>query len=104
MLRGFGLKVGATTAKSFESRVRELAAGHPTLELITQALLSARSTLAAEFATLGFAGPLDGADRPQGAAVDVDAGVGAIVALTYSAAIDDPGRFRSFKRAARTSA
>src|SRR2546426_4168209 len=39
VLRGFGLKVGATTPKTFEGRVRELAAGHPTLELVTQALL-----------------------------------------------------------------
>src|SRR6266852_6088833 len=40
MLRGFGLKVGATTPKSFEGRVRELAEGHPTLELVAQALLT----------------------------------------------------------------
>jgi len=99
VLRGFGLKVGATTSKSFESRVRELAAGHPTLELITQALLSARSTLAAEFAAL---------DRKVRSMARTDGkarllmsmpGVGAIVALTYSAAIDDPGRFRSSKAA-----
>ncbi len=31
MLRGFGLKMGATMPKTFEGRVRELAAGHPTL-------------------------------------------------------------------------
>jgi transposase len=99
VLRGFGLKVGATTSKSFESRVRELAAGHPTLELVTQALLSARSTLAAEFAAL---------DRKVRSMARTDhkarllmstPGVGAIVALTYSAAIDDPGRFRSSKAA-----
>ena len=41
VLRGFGLKVGDTTSKFFEGRVRELAADHPTLELITTALLSA---------------------------------------------------------------
>src|SRR6201997_4677263 len=29
VLRGFGLKVGATTAKSFEGRVRSLGADHP---------------------------------------------------------------------------
>ena len=99
VLRGFGLKVGATTSKSFESRVRELAAGHPTLELITQALLSARSTLAAEFAALDR--KVRSMARTDGKArlLMSTPGVGAIVALTYSAAIDDPGRFRSSKAA-----
>src|ERR1700761_8944824 len=34
-LRGFGLKVGKTTPKTFESRVRTLVADHPTLMMIT---------------------------------------------------------------------
>src|ERR1700704_3918162 len=42
ILRGFGLKVGKTTPKRFEGRIRELAAGHPTLETIAAALLSVR--------------------------------------------------------------
>jgi transposase len=99
VLRGFGLKVGATTPKTFEGRVRALAAGHPTLELVTRALLSARAALAAEFA---------GLDRRVRAMARADGkakllmstpGVGSIVALTMSAAIDDPARFRSSKAA-----
>jgi hypothetical protein len=35
ILRGFGLKVGKTTPVAFEGRIRELAAGHPNLEVIT---------------------------------------------------------------------
>ena len=31
VLRGFGLKVGPTTPRTFEARVRELVDGHPTL-------------------------------------------------------------------------
>src|SRR6202790_5334699 len=31
-LRGFGLKVGKTTPAQFEARIRELVAGHPSLE------------------------------------------------------------------------
>ena len=31
ILRGFGLKVGKTTARSFAGRIRELVAGQPTL-------------------------------------------------------------------------
>src|SRR5882672_9829938 len=38
ILRGFGLKVGKTTAKSFTGRIRELVTGHGNLELIAQAL------------------------------------------------------------------
>src|ERR1700726_1895741 len=34
ILRGFGLKVGKTTPKTFDGRIRELAAGHPTLETV----------------------------------------------------------------------
>jgi len=32
ILRGFGLKVGKTTPKQFEGRIRELVAGHPNLD------------------------------------------------------------------------
>ena len=43
VLRGFGLKVGPTTPRTFASRVRELVAGHPTLSTIAEALLAARA-------------------------------------------------------------
>jgi transposase len=36
VLRGFGLKVGPTTPKTFETRVRELVEGHPTLETVAE--------------------------------------------------------------------
>ena len=45
VLRGFGLKVGPTTARSFPGRARELVAGHPTLTAVAEALLAARETL-----------------------------------------------------------
>src|SRR5437773_4637482 len=45
ILRGFGLKVGPTTPRSFEGRVRELVEGHPTLLAVADALLLARVTL-----------------------------------------------------------
>jgi len=97
ILRGFGLKVGPTTAKRFAGRIRELAAGHATLEAVATALLSAHAVLLAEFT---------GLDKRVRAAAGADArvrrlmstpGVGAIVALTYVAAIDDPTRFKSSK-------
>ena len=40
VLRGFGLKVGKTTPAQFEARIRELVAGHPSLELIAQSQLA----------------------------------------------------------------
>src|SRR6266516_7059407 len=43
ILRGFGLKVGKTTACGFAGRVRELVAGHPTLEVVAAALLAVRA-------------------------------------------------------------
>lgn len=45
VLRGFGLKVGPTTPRTFPNRIRELVAGHTTLSTIAEALLAARSTL-----------------------------------------------------------
>src|SRR3954453_558416 len=51
-LRGFGLKLGTTTPKTFESRVRTLVADHPTLLAVADALLRARATLAEQFIKL----------------------------------------------------
>src|ERR1700678_1746853 len=51
-LRGFGLKVGKTTAKTFESRVRSLVAEHPTLLSVSDALLKARTVLVEQFKRL----------------------------------------------------
>src|SRR5438874_4210739 len=45
ILRGFGLKVGGTTPKRFAARIRELVAGHPSLEAIAEALLSVHEVL-----------------------------------------------------------
>src|SRR5436190_14236415 len=43
ILRGFGLKVGQVTRKTFEARIRELVTGHTMLERIAEAMLSARA-------------------------------------------------------------
>src|SRR6267143_1777354 len=45
VLRGFGLKVGPTTPRTFPGRIRELVAGHTTLSTVVEALLAARNTL-----------------------------------------------------------
>jgi transposase len=52
ILRGFGLKVGPTTPRSFEGRIRELVDGHVTLMAVADALLLARSTLGEQLGKL----------------------------------------------------
>jgi transposase len=52
ILRGFGLKVGAVTRKSFETRVRELMDGQSTLTAIMEGMLNTRATLITEVAKL----------------------------------------------------
>ena len=52
ILRGFGLKVGQVTRKTFEARIRELVTGHTTLERIAEAMLSARATSKAQYEKL----------------------------------------------------
>src|ERR1700748_189222 len=49
ILRGFGLKVGETTKRSFAGRIEELVPGHPNLETIAQGLLKVRAVLLREF-------------------------------------------------------
>jgi transposase len=94
ILRGFGLKLGEVSKGRFAARVRELVAGQPTLEREVEPMLRAREALRAEFHVL---------HRAVLAIVRADAvcrrlmsvpGVGALVAITFTTAVDDPARFR----------
>lgn len=98
ILRGFGLKVGPTTVNRFEARVRELAAGHATIEAIAAALLAVHAVLAREFS--GLEKRLRRMARADGRVrlLMSAPGVGAIVGLTFAAAVDEPARFRSSKQ------
>jgi transposase len=71
ILRGFGLKVGAVSKGRFACRIRDLVTGQAMLERVIEPMLRAREALRAEY----------------------HAGVGALVAITFTSAIDDPGRF-----------
>jgi transposase len=95
ILRGFGLKVGPTTPKTFEGRVRELVAHHDTLGMIANALLTARAVLVQEFKAVEKRLYALARHDVRTRRLMTVPGVGAIVALTYAAAIDDPARFRS---------
>jgi transposase len=99
ILCGFGLKTGATTPKTFEGRVRELVADHQTLLVIAEALLTTRATLQEQLRGLEKRVRSAAREEARTRLVMSVPGVGAIVALTYVAAIDDPARFRSSKAA-----
>jgi transposase len=96
-LRGFGLKVGEVSKGRFAARIKELVAGHEMLETVAGAMLQAREGLQSEFMRL---------HRRMLAIVRGDAvcrrlmtapGVGALVAVTFKTAVDDPERFRTAK-------
>lgn len=97
VLRGFGLKVGATTERTFAERIRELVTGHPGLELVASALLQAHAILLREFKGLDKHTQKLAKAHPSARLLMTTPSVGPIVALTYAAAIDDPKRFRSSK-------
>lgn len=92
ILRGFGLKMGVVTRKTYDARARELAAGQPMLETVISAMLAARMALLAEYGKL---------HKALLAIVHDDAvchrlmsvpGVGPVVAVTFKTAVDDPMR------------
>src|ERR687897_1562175 len=90
ILRGFGLKLGEVSKGRFAARVRELVTGQPMLERVGEPVLGAREALRCEFHVL---------HRAVLAIVREDAvcrrlmsvpGVGALVAITFASAVDDP--------------
>jgi transposase len=99
ILRGFGLKVGHVTTKTFEERIRKLVTGHATLELIAEAMSVARAALLKQFNKLHKA-VLDIVrnDEVCGRFMTTP-GVGAIVAITFKSALDDPGRIKKSRNA-----
>lgn len=75
LLRGFGLKIGEISKGQFAARVRTLTAGHAMLEKIAEAMLAlAREN---EVCRRLMSVP----------------GIGALIAVTFTSAVDDPERF-----------
>jgi transposase len=97
VLRGFGLKVGPTTPRTFANRIRELVAGHATLSTIAEALLTARGTLFEQWQKLEKRLRSLAREDCRVRLLMTAPGVGPIVGLTYASAIGHPGRFRSSK-------
>lgn len=97
LLKGFGLRLGRLLRGSWDDAVREIVSGNATLASIIEPLLVARQVLREQLAVL------DGQVR-EVARADVVCrrlmtapGVGAVIALTFRATVDDPARFRSSK-------
>lgn len=95
LLRGFGLKVGATSPRTFGGRVQELVSEHGTLRFIAAALLTARAILEQEFKRLETRLRAYAREDKRVKLLMTAHGVGALVSLTFVSAIDDPSRFRS---------
>ena len=98
ILRGFGLKVGHTTARSFAGRIRELVEGQANLETIAQALLAVHAVLLREFNGFEKRVRMMAREHVKARLLMTTPAVGPIVALTYAGAIDDPARFKSSKQ------
>ena len=93
ILRGYGLKVGEVSRGRFEMRIQELIAGHVTLETVIGSMLAARMALWNEFTKLHREMlKIARADKICRRLMSTP-GVGALVALTYRSAVDDPSRF-----------
>jgi transposase len=97
ILRNFGLKVGVISRGRFEHRIRELTQGNVMLEAATGPMLHARTSLRQELASLERLVRQMAQDDPICIRLMTMPGVGAVVALTYQSAIDDPTRFASSK-------
>ena len=94
ILRGFGLKLGELSKGRFAARVRELAAGQPTLARVVGPMLRAREALRAEFQVLHRAVLAIVREDEVCRRLMTVPGVGALVAVTFASAVDDPTRFR----------
>lgn len=93
-LRNFGLKVGIVSRRTWPTRARELAAGIEALEALVECMLKIRDVLLQELRMLDKK-LLDLArSDPAVQTLMTAPGVGAIVALTFKNALDNPDRFR----------
>ena len=97
VLRNFGLKLGQVSKGRWEARVRELVAGNAMLEATAEPILRARVALRRELAGLEKLVRDLAREDPVCRLLMTMPGVGPVVALTFTSAIDDPERFRRSK-------
>jgi transposase len=82
-LRNFGLRVGAVSGGRYEARVHDLVEGFPRLAAIAEPLLAVLHKMLLDTVR----------DDPVCRRLMTAPGVGAVVALTYRATVDQPQRF-----------
>lgn len=97
LLRNFGLKVGAISRGRFEARIWALVEGNTMLEAAATPMLRVRAALRQELAGLEKLVRQMASEDPVCLRLMTMPGVGAVVALTFRSAVDDPSRFRSSK-------
>jgi transposase len=97
LLRNFGLKVGRTTPTRFADRIKELVSGNATLQIIAESLLAVHQVLLRELKALEKRVRRIARDSADARLLMTATGVGPIIALTYAAGVDDPGRFKKSK-------
>jgi transposase len=97
LLRGFGLRLPTGRRGQWSARVRERIEGNPMLTEAIEPILLARDALARQFDRLDKRVRDVARDDATCRRLMTVPGVGAIVAMTFRAAVDDPARFRSSK-------
>ena len=95
LLKNFGLRVRATTGGKFEQSVRALIRHHDLLSQVMIPLLGVWATLRQQTARLTYAVKVRTNASTACRRLMTMPGIGPMTALAYSAAIDDPARFRS---------
>ena len=97
LLRGFGIRLASMLRGRRDTKVREATAGHPTLTLIMDPLLIARSMLRDQVAVIDKRVRDVAREDPVCKRLMSVPRVGPIVALTYRAEVDNPSGFNSSK-------
>src|ERR1700712_3818701 len=92
-LRNFGLRVGVVSTIGYEARIRHLVEGFPRLAAIAEPLLNVRRVMRQQFAVLHKMLLDTVRGDPVCRRLMTAPGVGAVVALTYRATVDQPQRF-----------
>jgi transposase len=92
-LKAFGLKVGRVSTATFEARVIELTADRPRLQAMVKPVLAARQALRVQFDALHVMVLKAVKTHAVCRRLLTVPGVGAVTALTFATAIDDPTRF-----------
>ena len=94
LLKNLGLRIGKAGGNVFHRRAEELVGEHPLLQEAVRPLLGVRETVRREIAGLTRRLLAMARDNDESRRLMTVPGIGAINALAFCAAIDDPSRFR----------